>query len=136
MIAAGAPERARIAGLLDKAADGFKVYGMPGWLGRATEQRRKLDVTARPSAHGVPRHPTGLTSREIDVLRRVAAGKTNREIAAELVLSVPTVERHVANIYAKIGASRRIQAAQFAVRHGLGLEAARHTDGISTGSDL
>ena len=48
-----------------------------------------------------------LTPREIEVVRLVAAGRTNDEIASELVLSVRTVERHVSNIYVKIGASGR-----------------------------
>lgn len=60
-----------------------------------------------------------LTSREIDVLRLLASGKTNKEIAADLVLSVHTIERHVANIYAKIGARGRAEAVAFALTHPL-----------------
>ena len=105
---------------------------MLGWLRRATEQREKLDQAAGPTARGVWHHPTGLTAREVEVLRSIAAGKTNREIAAELVLSVPTVERHVANIYAKIGASRRVEDAPYAVRQGLGPKADGLASGIST----
>lgn len=48
-------------------------------------------------------HPDGLTDREVEVLRLITAGQSNREIADSLVLSVRTVERHIANIYAKIG---------------------------------
>ena len=67
---------------------------------------------------GTPR-PAGLTDREIEVLRLVAAGRTNKEIADELVLSVRTVERHVGNIYKKIGARGRADAAAYTLTHGL-----------------
>jgi non-specific serine/threonine protein kinase len=63
--------------------------------------------------------PPRLTAREIEVLCHVAAGDSNPEIADRLVLSVKTVERHIANIYAKIGAHSRAEAAVFALRHGL-----------------
>jgi DNA-binding NarL/FixJ family response regulator len=61
----------------------------------------------------------GLSEREVEVLRLLAGGRSNAEIAAELVLSVRTVEKHVANIYAKIGARGRADAATYALRHGL-----------------
>jgi DNA-binding CsgD family transcriptional regulator len=53
------------------------------------------------------------------VLRLLAGGYTSREIAAALVLSPHTVERHVANVYAKIGARRRADAVAHALQHGL-----------------
>jgi predicted ATPase/DNA-binding CsgD family transcriptional regulator len=61
----------------------------------------------------------GLSEREREVLCLVARGQSNAEIATELVLSVRTVEKHVANIYAKIGARGRADAATYALRHGL-----------------
>ncbi len=61
-----------------------------------------------------------LTPRETEVLRLVVAGKSGREIAAELVLSPRTVERHVANIYRKTNTHGRAQLAGFALRHNLG----------------
>ncbi len=61
----------------------------------------------------------GLSPRELEVLRYVAGGKTNKEIAAELVLSERTVERHVSNIFAKLGVSRRAAATAFAHEHRL-----------------
>ena len=64
-------------------------------------------------------HPDGLTDREIEVLRLVAAGRTNKEIADALVLSVRTVERHITNVYAKIGARGRADAAAYTLTHGL-----------------
>ncbi len=51
-----------------------------------------------------PAHPDGLTPREVEVLSLIAAGRSNREIAGDLVLSERTVARHITNIYAKIGA--------------------------------
>jgi DNA-binding CsgD family transcriptional regulator len=53
------------------------------------------------------------------VLRLLAAGATSREIAGALVLSVRTVDRHLGNIYAKIGARNKAEAVAYAVRHGL-----------------
>jgi DNA-binding NarL/FixJ family response regulator len=61
----------------------------------------------------------GLTAREVEVLALVATGKTNREIAAALVISEHTVARHVQNILAKLGVSSRTAAGAFAFEHGL-----------------
>jgi DNA-binding NarL/FixJ family response regulator len=68
-----------------------------------------------PAAAGGNSH--GLTERELEVLRRLAAGATNRAIAAELVLSVRTVDRHVSNIFAKLGVSSRAAATAYAYEH-------------------
>jgi non-specific serine/threonine protein kinase len=70
-------------------------------------------------AAGSPAAAAGLTAREAEVLRLVAAGRSNRAIAAALALSLRTVERHVANLYAKIDAHNRAEATAFAIRHGL-----------------
>ena len=64
-------------------------------------------------------HPHGLTERELEVLRLVAAGSSNREIAAQLVISEHTVARHVQNIFAKLGVSSRTAAGAFAFEHEL-----------------
>lgn len=63
--------------------------------------------------------PSGLTAREAEVLRLVAAGKTNRDIAVELVISEHTVARHVQNMFAKLDVSSRSAATAFAFEHGL-----------------
>ena len=63
--------------------------------------------------------PAGLTARETEVLRMVAGGKTNNEVAEELVLSIRTVERHIGNIYSKIGARGRADATVFALTQGI-----------------
>jgi ATP/maltotriose-dependent transcriptional regulator MalT len=90
------------------------------------------DAEARPRAAskpptdlsaGLPSPPTArLTTREVEIVRLVAAGRTNREIAAELVLSVRTVERHIENLYAKLGVhgpAARAAVASSAARSGL-----------------
>jgi pimeloyl-ACP methyl ester carboxylesterase/DNA-binding CsgD family transcriptional regulator len=66
-----------------------------------------------------PTYPDSLTDREVQVLRLVAAGKSNREIADWLVLSPHTVVRHISNIFAKTGVANRTEAATYAVRHTL-----------------
>ncbi|HEX6030557.1 MAG TPA: LuxR C-terminal-related transcriptional regulator [Tepidiformaceae bacterium] len=63
--------------------------------------------------------PASLSPREIEILRLVAQGKTNRDIAEELVLSRRTVENHIANAYAKVGATNRAEATRFAIEQGL-----------------
>ena len=63
-----------------------------------------------------------LTEREIDVLRLLAQGLTNANIAARLYLSEGTVRNHVSAILSKLGVSDRTQAAVIAIRHGLGTE--------------
>jgi DNA-binding NarL/FixJ family response regulator len=63
--------------------------------------------------------PEGLSAREVEVLRLVAKGRTNREIAAELVLSEHTVARHLQNIYRKLRVSSRAAATAFAFEHEL-----------------
>lgn len=63
--------------------------------------------------------PRGLTPREVEVLRLLAAGKSNREIAADLVISEHTVARHLQNMYAKLGVASRSGATAFAFEHDL-----------------
>ena len=69
------------------------------------------------SAHAGSSH--GLTSRELQVLRQLAAGDTNKAIAARLSLSEKTVDRHVSNIFGKLGVASRAAATAFAYRHEL-----------------
>ena len=63
--------------------------------------------------------PAGLTPRELEVLRLVAAGQSNRAIAEELSLSAKTIENHLTNAYSKLSVDNRAAATAFAVRHGL-----------------
>jgi NarL family two-component system response regulator LiaR len=66
-----------------------------------------------------PRQPEPLTERETEVLRQLAQGKSNKEVAAALVIADKTVRTHVSNILAKLGVTSRTQAALHAVRSGL-----------------
>ena len=63
--------------------------------------------------------PDQLTSREVDVLKLVAAGLTNREIADRLGLSSRTIDAHLRSVFAKIGVRSRSAATRYAVEHGL-----------------
>jgi DNA-binding CsgD family transcriptional regulator/pimeloyl-ACP methyl ester carboxylesterase len=79
-------------------------------------------ATGELTAAGARRRPAGdgLTPRELDVLRLLAAGDSNPEIARGLGITVHTVERHAANLYRKIGARGRADAVAYALRNGLG----------------
>ena len=68
---------------------------------------------------GVPDSPEKLTERETEVLRLLAQGKANKEIAADLVIGEKTVKTHVSNVLSKLGVSSRTQAALYAMRIGL-----------------
>ena len=72
-----------------------------------------------PAGLGTSTDSGQLSKRELEVLRLLTAGETNREIAARLVVSVRTVDRHVSNIYTKLGVSSRAAAASYAHEHGL-----------------
>ena len=77
----------------------------------------QLGVKARPAAPPPPEHD--LTERELEVLRLIAGGATNREIAEALVVSEGTVKNHVSNILSRLGLRDRIQAALYAYDHDL-----------------
>ena len=77
------------------------------------------DAAATAALLGGDERPRGLTVREIEVLGLVASGKTNRDIAVELVISEHTVARHLQNIFAKLDVSSRSAATAFAFEHGL-----------------
>ncbi len=80
-------------------------------------QRALLEL--RRKAANRDSRPGGLSPREVDVLRRAAQGHTTREIAEQLFISAKTADRHIQNIYTKIGASNRAAATRWAVEHGL-----------------
>jgi DNA-binding CsgD family transcriptional regulator len=94
---------------LEAARDGFVR------LAAAPDLVRVVSLTR--NATSVVAH--GLTQRELQVLRLVAAGETNKAIATELVLSERTVDRHVSNIFAKLGVSSRAAATAYAYKHQL-----------------
>ena len=84
-------------------------------LGAAADLER-LDGLSRPRGGG---HDSGLTERELEVLRHVSSGKTNKAIARDLCISEKTVHRHVSNIFAKLGLSTRAAATAWAFQHDL-----------------
>ena len=79
----------------------------------------KLQGKASSQPGIAPIFPDGLTQREVEVLRLVAAGKTNPEIAKKLFISSRTVTTHISNILNKINAANRAEAAAYATRQGL-----------------
>ena len=91
--------------------------------------RAVLDAAGAPPA-ALPPLPARLTERELEILRRLAAGRTKGEIAAELVISPSTVHTHTVHIYAKCGVSTRAALAMFAMRHGLAARTGRRAGKI------
>jgi ATP/maltotriose-dependent transcriptional regulator MalT len=87
---------------IDRVSRGFADLGEDAWAARTQRLAASL--------------PAGLSTREAEILGLVAAGRSNKEIAQELVLSVHTVERHVANVYRKIGVHNRAEATAYAVQ--------------------
>jgi HD-GYP domain-containing protein (c-di-GMP phosphodiesterase class II) len=100
---------------LDRAAASRVLSGMP--LDRDAI-RAVLDAAGAPPPT-LPALPADLTERELQILRRLVAGRTKREIAAELVISHSTVHTHTVHIYGKCGVSTRAALAMFAMRYGL-----------------
>jgi DNA-binding CsgD family transcriptional regulator/pimeloyl-ACP methyl ester carboxylesterase len=96
--------------LVDFFCDGIEPSGAAGLPGAA--------VGHLTTGHPQP-PPHGLSRRELEVLRLLAAGESNRQIARRLGLSPHTIERHVANLYRKIGARGRADATAYALRSGL-----------------
>jgi DNA-binding CsgD family transcriptional regulator len=108
---------------LTLAAAEFGAMGMRPALAHAEHLRARISAST-PMNASAPSEPTpaGLTPREVEVLRLLAAGRSNAEIAATFVVSIRTAERHIANIYAKLGVEgkvARVAATAFALRHGL-----------------
>lgn len=85
---------------------------------------QRADAVTRPdAANDAPDHagdpplPDGLTPRESEVLRLIAAGRSNREIAGALFITEATVKTHINNLFAKAGLRDRAQAVGYAFRH-------------------
>jgi HD-GYP domain-containing protein (c-di-GMP phosphodiesterase class II) len=111
------PRAHRPARQPDEAAAQLRAEATAGRL-----DRDAVHAVLTGAGHRVPRRrdgPSGLTSRETDVLRLAARGLTNKDIAAILVISPKTVANHIERIYLKIGASNRAMASMFAMKHGL-----------------
>jgi DNA-binding CsgD family transcriptional regulator len=102
----------------DRDGAELELHGARAVLERLGARSELERLTAqRPGSAGAA--TSGLSLRELEVLRLVAVGRSNRAIAAELVLSEHTVARHVQNIFAKLDVTSRTAAAAFAFEHGL-----------------
>ena len=106
---AAATGAGRLLGLEEAMAEAESVGGVIA----ARERSGRQTPSRSPARHG-------LTPREIEILRLVAAGNSNREIGERLFISPTTVARHVANIFGKLGVDSRAKATAYARRHGLG----------------
>ena len=100
---------------LRTATDTARRIGADGLVARAEDLGRR----ARLKVQAAPENPYRLTAREAEVLRLVAEGLGDREIGAQLFISHRTVERHVSNLLAKLGASRRSELVATALREAL-----------------
>ena len=118
-LAAEAGERREAADLVREADDLAVAIG-PGLLRSATDAAaRRLGIELSSRESNLDTLPFGLTSRELEVLKRVAAGRTNKQIATELYISPKTASVHVSNILAKLGVAGRGEASALAHQHGL-----------------
>ena len=107
-------DRERAMALLDEALAAAREIGMAALAERAAALREEAGRTP-----GRARYPAGLSHREVEVLRLVAAGRGNREIAEALFVSHNTVANHVRSILTKTNTANRTEAAAFAVQHAL-----------------
>jgi len=133
-------EKERVRAALDSGAAGYLLKdSQPAEVAAAVRSAHRGEIQLDPAvtrplitdlSSGTNGVTSLLTSRELEVLRLVGAGKANKEIAAELVISERTARTHVSNVLRKIGVSSRTQAAVLAVREGL---VAAPDDGSSPG---
>ena len=108
-------EAARTHALIGQACDSLGDRDAAALeLDAARKILARLGATKAPAAT-----PGGLSAREVEVIRLLAAGKSNRTIAAELFISEKTVARHVSNIFTKLRVSTRAAATAYAYEHGL-----------------
>ncbi|TMF73649.1 MAG: hypothetical protein E6I18_15445 [Chloroflexi bacterium] len=106
-----------------KLSESLDLYRRLGaglaWTDPITAERDALLRRNRATGAATTEHPDGLSEREVEVLRLIAGGESNRQIAEHLFLSARTVERHIANLYGKIDVHSRTQAAAYAFAHDL-----------------
>jgi DNA-binding NarL/FixJ family response regulator len=126
-------DEALVVGALDAGARGYLLKSLPGaeivrkihavaageYGFDATAVRRLIDRFKADRARGDVVHGVMLTERELDVLRLLADGATNTEVAQQLALSAETVKSHVQRIYVKLGVSDRTTAVREAMRRGV-----------------
>jgi DNA-binding CsgD family transcriptional regulator len=115
----GPGDYAKATSLLDESLSISSELGMRPLVERVVSLQGKVAQPGRGDSRIAPTYPVGLTQREVEVLRLIAAGKTDREIAEELFISVRTVGGHVSNILNKTNTSIRAEAATYAAHQGL-----------------
>jgi DNA-binding NarL/FixJ family response regulator len=108
-------DQARAMSLLDDSLAISSELGMRPLLERVQPLQEKVALRLGSA----PVYPDGLSQREVEVLRLMALGKSNRDISEDLVISLRTVAHHVTSILNKAGASNRTEAAAYAARHEL-----------------
>ena len=113
----GSGDHLRAQELLEEALQISTDLGMPPL------RQQVDDLISRAGETPASGYPGGLSQREVDVLRLISNGKTDREIAEEIIIAIRTVNTHVGNILNKTGATNRAEAAIYASGHGLTLEA-------------
>jgi len=114
------PPMGSLLGQLIRAQQGAVPGDYVGRLVRAFEQDRSGRASdERPTAAIVPGLVTALSDRELEVLRLLAAGKQNQEIADELHMALNTVKKHATHIFDKLGATNRTEATVRAREFGL-----------------
>ena len=93
---------------------------MAAWAtGRTLTPEQAFAVRDKHPAHLSPQYPGDLSQREIEVLRLLARGLTNAQIAEQLVISPRTVDAHLRSIYSKLAVTSRTAAARYAIEHQL-----------------
>ena len=111
----GPGDHAKVVTLLDESLAIASELGMRPLMERVIA----LQAQVESAPARAPQYPDGLSQREVEVLRLVAAGKSNREIGEDLFISVSTVVHHVSNILSKTSAANRTEAATYAAQRGL-----------------
>jgi DNA-binding NarL/FixJ family response regulator len=116
---AGRGDREAAADLLRRARNTFAQHSLRTPLARCATLAQTLSAELPAPVPQPSSFPDRLSGREVEVLRLVAAGKTNQQIADALILSTKTVARHLSNIFDKIGAENRAAATAYAYQRGL-----------------
>jgi HD-GYP domain-containing protein (c-di-GMP phosphodiesterase class II) len=111
------PRSFRAAVSEDVAAERLRQGVRDGTLDRSAVDA--VLAAAGREIQQIAKTPSGLTSRELEVLRMVAVGRSSKDVARELVISEKTVRNHLEHIYAKTGVTNRVSASIFALQHGI-----------------
>jgi DNA-binding NarL/FixJ family response regulator len=115
----GKADKDRAVALLNAAVPDLALLGASRLLRRATATAEKLQAPIPEAPRREKAFPDRLSAREVEVLLLVAKGRSNQQIADELILSIKTVARHMSNIFDKIGVDRRSAATAYAFEKGL-----------------